>query len=135
MILSTSIIMRTIDQVFLSSGDAMRTIGDTMTWPTSIVKRTIGLRVGTQWRHPIPLLCKWGGVAYYANWRQSGADTTVNIKKLSIIIYSIKTSLWHCDINKQWFYERFFLDLFDLRAVSLPWYLKSLLSYYVLNFK
>jgi hypothetical protein len=30
--------MRTIDKVFLSSGDAMRTIGDAMIPSTSIVK-------------------------------------------------------------------------------------------------
>jgi hypothetical protein len=37
MISSISIVMRTIDQVFLSSGDAIRTIGDAMISSTSIV--------------------------------------------------------------------------------------------------
>ena len=42
MISSTSIVMRTIDQVFLSSCDAIRTIGDTMMPSSSILMRTIG---------------------------------------------------------------------------------------------
>ena len=41
MISSSSIVMRTIDQVFLSSGDAIRTIGDAMISSSSIVMRTI----------------------------------------------------------------------------------------------